>query len=92
MPAGSSRAAHGVDGFVHAHGIHPGFAGIGGQLFARALGEADHRHMGIARLHRRGDAGIGRDHPAFEFARGQAAGPAVEQLQASAPASTWPDR
>ena len=67
-------------GLVAGDPVHAGLAGISRKLGAGALGEADHGHVGVALLKRGDDAGIGANHPALELGRGEAAGPAVEQL------------
>src|SRR3546814_15610432 len=53
---------------------------IGGELAARALRKADDRRVGVQHLQSLHDLGIGRDHPALELRRAEAARPAIEQL------------
>ena len=61
-----------IDRLIEADGIDPGFACLGRQLAAGALGEADHRNArmaGVKPLHQLDGGG---DHPALEFARSEA--------------------
>ena len=63
----AARGPQRIDRLIHAERIDPGFAGIGGKLFARAFGKADDRQIGATRAQLADDFRIGSDDPAFKF-------------------------